>query len=245
MLAVYLTLAASAQLCASNNGSIRGRIYLGEEKASIPGVTVTVEGINIHTSTGQNGTFEFPGLADGVYTIRASCIGYHTERLPGVRVEAHKQTEVSLTLGASVFRLNEVVVTGSFHKHLLKDTPVVTEVITQDAIASVGSSDLADVMRAQTGIELGTSIGQTQSVRLHGLNKNQVLVLVDGERLTGKVDDGIDIGQIAVNTIERIEVVKGPLSSMYGSEALGGVVNIITKSAQSAPMLHAGLTLGT
>ncbi len=235
----------AATLSAADTGSLTGRVFLGEEKLTIPGVTVSLVGTPMRTATDRNGAFEFRGLAEGTYDIEASCIGYKKERHLGARVSGAGPTEVTLSLTASVFRLNEVVVTGSLQKHLLKDTPVITEVISQEDIASVGSSDLADVMRVQTGIELGTSIGQTQSVRLHGLNKNQVLVLVDGERITGRVDDAVDIGQIAVNMIEKIEVVKGPLSSIYGSEALGGVINIITKSPQHAPALHAGATYGT
>ncbi len=145
----------------------------------------------------------------------------------------------------SVFLLDEIVVTGSLIKHLLKDTPVITEIISQKEIAQAGNSNLADILQSKTGIQLGTSIGQTQNVRLSGLNKNHVLILVDGERITGKVDDAIDIGQIPLNTVEKIEIVKGPLSSIYGSEALGGVVNIITKNPTSTPSLQTNISYGT
>lgn len=243
--AILLCAALSTPLCAAGTGTITGTICLGEENLRIPGVGVSLVGTKRITATNKEGAFEFRGLDTGTYAIEATCIGYVKERVSGVHVGAEEATRITISLTASVFRLNEVVVTGSLHKHLLKDTPVITEIISRDDIARVGSSDLADVMRVQTGIELSTGIGQTQGVRLLGLNKNQVLVLVDGERITGKVDDATDISQIAVNTIEKIEVVKGPLSSIYGSDALGGVINIITKRPQNAPALHAGTTFGT
>jgi outer membrane receptor for ferrienterochelin and colicins len=219
-------------------GTIKGKVTLGSEKSTIAGVSVRILDQKVRFGTDANGVFIIPNLTKFNYRLEVMQLGYKKGIIDNVTVDDDDTTFVEINLAESPFQLNEVVVTGSLNKHLLKDSPVVTEVISRREIEKTGSSDLSEVIKAQTGIELGTSIGQTQNVRLQGLNKNQVLVLVDGERVTGRVDDAVDLGQIPVNMIEKIEVVKGPLSSTYGSDALGGVVNIITKNPKNAPQFH-------
>lgn len=225
-------------------GTIKGIVTLGKEKSVMAGVTVHLIDKKIRFGTDANGQFIIPNLTKGIYSIEIIQLGYTRETIENINVDENGISELSVNLAESPFQLNEVVVTGSLNRHLLKDSPVVTEIVSRKDIERTGSSDLSEVIRTQTGIELGTSIGQTQNVRMQGLNKNQVLVLVDGERVTGKVDDALDLGQIPVNMIEKIEVVKGPLSSIYGSDALGGVVNIITKNPKNAPLIHAAATGG-
>lgn len=226
-------------------GTIKGRVTLGKEEALMPGVVVHLMDKKVRFSTDANGSFVIPNIEKGFYRIEFSQLGYKKGYLNNIEVSDDGVTEVSINLDESPFQLNEVVVTGSLNKHLLKDSPVITEVISRKDIEKTGSSDLSEVIKAQTGVELGTSIGQTQNVRLQGLNKNQVLVLVDGERVTGRVDDAVDLGQIPVNMIEKIEVVKGPLSSTYGSDALGGVVNIITKNPRNAQQFNLSVDGGS
>jgi outer membrane receptor for ferrienterochelin and colicins len=226
-------------------GTIKGKVTLGAEKNVIAGVSITITDRKVRFSTDANGYFVIPNITNGLYQIEVMQLGYKKGYIKDILIENDATVEVEINLAESPFLLNEVVVTGSLNKHLLKDSPVVTEVISRKDIEKTGSSDLSEVIKAQTGVELGTSIGQTQNVRLQGLNKNQVLVLVDGERVTGKVDDAVDLGQIPVNLIEKIEVVKGPLSSTYGSDALGGVVNIITKNPKNAARFHVSIDGGS
>ncbi len=226
-------------------GTIKGKVTLGKDEAEMPGVVVHLLDKKVRFTTDANGSFIIPNIEKGFYRIEFSQLGYKKGYLNNIEVTDEGITEVSINLIESPFQLNEVVVTGSLNKHLLKDSPVITEVISRKDIEKTGSSDLSEVIKAQTGVELGTSIGQTQNVRLQGLNKNQVLVLVDGERVTGRVDDAVDLGQIPVNMIEKIEVVKGPLSSTYGSDALGGVVNIITKNPRNAHQFNLSVDGGS
>lgn len=227
----------------ASGGTLSGKITLANEKTTIDGIQILLVEKKFYTATDRNGNFSIRNVQPGVYTLEISFVGYKKQRV-NVEVLDSVTTPISLTLQESPFQLNEVVVTGSLTKHLLKDSPVITEIVSRKEIEQTGSSNLSDVLKSHTGIELGTSIGQTQNARLQGLNKNHVLILVDGERITGKVDDAIDLGQIPVNMIEKIEVVKGPLSATYGSEALGGVINIITKSPEDAPLLYAAITGG-
>jgi outer membrane receptor for ferrienterochelin and colicins len=226
-------------------GTIKGKVTLGKDNSVISGVFVLLMDKKVRFGTDANGVFVIPNLTKGIYKLEVMQLGYKKGFIENINVDDESTTEVEINLTESPFQLNEVVVTGSLNKHLLKDSPVITEIISRRDIEKTGSSDLSEVIKVQTGIELGTSIGQTQNVRLQGLNKNQVLILVDGERVTGKVDDAVDLGQIPVNMIEKIEVVKGPLSSTYGSDALGGVVNIITKNPKNAAQFHVSVDGGS
>lgn len=106
-----------------------------------------------------------------------------------------------------------------------------TETISSAAIAEAGARTLADVLEEQAGIQVNSSMGLGQEVQLDGLDGRHVLVLIDGRPVTGRVNNRIDVGRLPVSaaSVERIEIVRGPMSALHGSEALGGVVNIITK----------------
>lgn len=227
-------------------GTIKGKVTLGNDYATVPGVTIHLMDKKLRFSTDENGTYVIPNLTKGLYSIEVVQIGYKRKFVEDIPVGDNDEQIIDVHLEESPFLLNEVVVTGTFQKHLFKETPVITEVISSKDLQKSGSSEISEVLRTQTGIEIGTGIGQTQNVSLQGLRSHQVLVLVDGERVSGKVDDALDINQIPVQSIERIEIVKGPMSSMYGSDAIGGVINIITKEARNGvTFIDAAVTGGS
>lgn len=137
-------------------------------------------------------------------------------------------------------QVDDIVVTGSRTEQRLSDAPVATEVIRREDVETSGAEDVADLLASHTGIDLNQSFRGT-SVRLQGLDAKHVLILVDGERLTGRIEGVIDLRRFLVEDIDHIEIVKGASSALYGSDAVGGVINIITKKAE-APLeaqLHA------
>jgi outer membrane receptor for ferrienterochelin and colicins len=125
---------------------------------------------------------------------------------------------------------DEIVVTGSRTETSRKDSVVSTQVIGRTDIENSGASTVADLLDAQPGVTLDRSFAGT-SVRLQGLSPEHTLVLVDGQRVIGRKNGAIDMSRYPVEWIERIEIVKGPSSVLYGSDALGGVINIITRRA--------------
>ena len=125
--------------------------------------------------------------------------------------------------------LQEVVVTGTGTRHLLKNAPVQTEVITRRMLDSYGSKSLEDILSGLTAsfaFNEGDMGGQMQ---LNGLGNNYILILIDGKRIHGDVGGENDLGLIDPQNIEKIEIVKGAQSALYGSDAIAGVINIITK----------------
>lgn len=131
--------------------------------------------------------------------------------------------------------LNTVVVTGTRTPKLLKDSPVLTRIITETDIRKTDATDISDLLQLELpGIEFSYSMNQQVSLNMQGFGGNSVLFLVDGERLAGETLDNVDYSRLNLNNVSRIEIVKGGASSLYGSNAVGGVVNIISRE-ETAP----------
>ncbi|MBR6319551.1 MAG: TonB-dependent receptor [Prevotella sp.] len=125
--------------------------------------------------------------------------------------------------------LQEVVVTGTGTQHLLKDAPVQTEVISGKMLRSYGGKSLEDILAGLTASFAFSEGDMGSQMQLNGLGNSYILVLIDGKRIHGDVGGENDLGLIDPHNIEKIEIVKGAQSALYGSDAMAGVVNIITK----------------
>jgi len=110
----------------------------------------------------------------------------------------------------------------------LKNEPTMIEVIGREEIEESGAEDLLDLLRRKVGMNESETFGGT-SIGLLGMPAKFTLVLIDGRRITGRVFEQIDFNQLPLSAVERIEVIKGPSSTLYGSDAIGGVINIITR----------------
>ena len=133
--------------------------------------------------------------------------------------------------------------TGTRTATPLGDAPVATEVITREEIESSGALDVASLLEEHPGIDLYRSyLGA--AVRMQGFAPDQMLILIDGQRVLGAKDGVIDLERFTVDHIERIEIVKGPSSALYGSDAMGGVINLITRGASAPFEATAGYRMG-
>lgn len=126
-----------------------------------------------------------------------------------------------------------MVVTASSVEQNLKDAPASISVITQEDLQRKPVQNLKDVLKEVPGVQLTNEGDNRKGVSIRGLDSSYTLILVDGKRVNSRNavfrHNDFDLNWIPVDSIERIEVVRGPMSSLYGSDALGGVVNIITK----------------
>lgn len=134
--------------------------------------------------------------------------------------------------------LPEIVVTGTRTAHAVDEAPVPTQVLNRATIEATTSTNVAQLLdeipdlyvRQNDEFRLGAS-----TVRMQGADANKVAILLNGRRFRGGVDGVVDLRDIPVDNVERIEILRGPASSLYGSDAMGGVVNIITKSGSTRP----------
>ena len=125
--------------------------------------------------------------------------------------------------------LQEVVVTGTGTQHLLKNAPVQTEVITSKMLKNYGGRSLQDILAGLTASFAFSEDDMGSQMQLNGLGNDYILVLIDGKRIHGDVGGQNDLSLIDPQNIEKIEIVKGASSALYGSDAIAGVINVITK----------------
>lgn len=125
--------------------------------------------------------------------------------------------------------LDDVVVTATRTPKSLKDVPVVTRLITEDEIKKTDATNIQDLLTEELpGLEFGYAMSQETSLNMSGFGGNAVLFLVDGERLAGETMDNVDYNRLNLESVGRVEVVKGASSALYGANAVGGVVNLIS-----------------
>ncbi|MGV8934548.1 MAG: TonB-dependent receptor domain-containing protein [Gallionellaceae bacterium] len=152
-----------------------------------------------------------------------------------------------LSNAADEINLDEVVVTATRFEQPLKETLSSTTVITQEDIKNSQAPDVPTILRSVAGVEISQAggMGKATSLFLRGSNSTQVLVLIDGVRFNSATLGTTAIQDIMLDQVERIEVVRGNVSSLYGSEAIGGVVQIFTKKGNGALRMNASAGVGT
>ena len=174
--------------------------------------------------------------ATGVARLRRSAGGATTLRLRAVghapleRIVAAERDTVRLVLRPLPLALDQIVVTAARREQRLADAVVTTEVVSRGDIERTGASDLASVLVEQTGVQLQGGHPTGAGLMLQGIGAERVLVLLDGQPLVGRIAGNFDLSRLPTAMIERVEVVKGPQSTLYGSEAMGGVINVVTRA---------------
>ena len=207
---------------------LSGRIETAGTGEPVAGAMVRLGGPVVRTvASADNGAWRLGPLPAGSYTLSVEHIGFApTERAVDV---PHGPELVRVALTERALELDALVVTAGRRLQRLADAPVATELVTSREIRQTGAADLASVLTERTGVELEGGHPVGSGVMIQGMGSERVLVLLDGQPFIGRISGKIDISRIPTSMIERIEVVKGPQSTLYGSEAMGGVVNVITR----------------
>ncbi len=141
------------------------------------------------------------------------------------------------------FHLDPIFVTGARTAERASESPVATQVLTRADLVATGAENVAEALEELSGLEVVPDVGG-QVVRVRGLDPQQTLILVDGDRVIGRIDGGIDLTRISIEEIERIEIVRSGSSALYGSEAAGGVIHIITRDTVARRQLAVHSVLG-
>ena len=151
------------------------------------------------------------------------------------------EKEVNVVLKEDVMHLNGVVVTGSRTERPVKLSPITTQVLGGKALVDAGYSDLQHALQQETpGMNI-QKVGFGNEISMQGLDARHVLFLQDGERMTGDMAGNLDYERFNLHAIDRIEIVKGASSTLYGSRASGAVINLISKKTQKPLDIQAGV----
>ncbi len=212
---------------ARRNVTVKGTVSTGSGDP-LPYTYISVEGKAYATQADKNGAFTLQ-LSEGECVITAEMLGYISDTK---KVKAANGTTINFVLEEDLINLGIVTVTGTRTPRALSKAPVVTQVITEDDIKKLDATNLKDVLTAELpGLEFSYSMNQQLSLSMQGLGGMAILVLVDGERLAGETLDNTDYFRLNTDDISRIEIIKGAVSALYGSNSVGAVINIITKTA--------------
>ena len=199
------------------------------EGLPLEGVTIVVKNDKtVYALTASGGAYSIEAPEDAVLVFQF--LGYLSCEVALEGRKDYGRTDV--VMEEDLMNLEAVVVTGTRTPRLLKDSPILTRVITSADIKRVDALDVGDLLEAELpGIEFSYAMDQQVTLNMQGFGGNSVLFLVDGERIAGETLDNIDYSRLNLDNVERVEIIKGAASSLYGSNAVGGVVNIITSGA--------------
>ena len=172
-----------------------------------------------------------------LYYYRVSLMGY----IPTSGTLSTTEQDLNITLKEDVMHLNGVVVTGSRTERPIKLSPITTQVLGGKALVDAGYSDLQHALQQETpGMNI-QKVGFGNEISMQGLDARHVLFLQDGERMTGEMAGNLDYERFNLHAIDRIEIVKGASSTLYGSRASGAVINLISKKTQKPLDIQAGV----
>lgn len=203
----------------------------------LPSANVLVIGENNGLSTDQNGKYTL-SIKPGTYNISASFIGMQPQ-IKEVRIDA--DTELNFYLQEENASLDEVVVSGTLKPVLRSESPVSVEVYTKSFFTKNPTPNLYEAVQNINGVrpQLNCNVCNTGDIHINGLEGPYTMVLIDGMPIVSGLSTVYGLMGIPNSMIERVEVVKGPASSLYGSEAVGGLINVITKNPKYAPTFSA------
>ncbi|MES2730539.1 MAG: TonB-dependent receptor [Bacteroidota bacterium] len=206
-------------------GLIKGKVTADKDPLSF--VTVSLDRTSYGTITAEDGTFEIKNIPTGTYQVVFSLLGYQTQHIRTV-VAADGSVDLQVALQETIATLDEVVVTGVSRNTQLRKSPVPIAFISQKEMSMHVNNNIVDaVLKGVPGLSAVTTGPNISKPFIRGLGYNRVLTLYNGMRQEGQQwgdEHGIEIDQ---HSIERAEVVKGPASLIYGSDAVAGVINFI------------------
>lgn len=230
---IFFTLAGYSQSTSSINGTITDK-----SGDPVPWATVAIPSLKIGVTADSSGHFLLPGVPAGNWELEVKYVGYqpYTVRIrTNGTTPAHKEI-VLLDAGTS---LDEVVVSGTMKEVSKLDSPVPVEVYTAKFFKSNPAPTVFDALQNINGVrpQLNCNICNTGDIHINGLEGPYTMVLIDGMPIVSGLSTVYGLSGIPQSLIERVEIVKGPASTLYGSEAVGGLINIITKNPRTTPLL--------
>ncbi len=225
------------QISLAQNGTLRGVVRSDEDGSPLLGVSVSVHGTLLGSTTNTQGEFALQRVPPGLFTLEVSMVGFATKKVVNVRVAKDSISTITILLTPQPVQTQPVVITAAKHEQNIQDVPTTVAVMGAEMIRTRNIITMDEALRyipgvnmTQWQINIRGSSGYARGIG------SRVLVLLDGiPYLTGDTGE-IIFESIPVMSIDRVEVVKGAGSALYGSNALGGVINIITKEVESQPV---------
>lgn len=210
--------------------SIKGHIIDKATNEHIPYVTISVKGTTIGTVADATGHFTLRNLPDTEFTLVAEFLGYKSVEVV-IPAKHDKSIDLSITLEEQSMSMDDVVVSATRNETNKRNTATIVNVTSHKIFDNTASTNLAESVRFQPGLRVENTCGNCGAVqlRINGLEGQYSQVLLDSSPIFSSLAGVYGLEQLPVAMIERVEVIRGGGSALFGSNAIGGVVNIITK----------------
>ena len=225
-------------------GTLTGRVTDSQDRP-IPGLHVEIRSLHQGTVTDAQGRFHLDRLPIGAYTVRFSHIAYQRVEKPRIQIPSGGTLDLgTIIMNESVLHGQSIVVTASRTPGPLAETPAALNLVPQAMIRDRNGKTLAEALREESGVAVQKTEHGGGSAIIRGLSSNQILLLVDGIRLnnsTYRLGNHPYLTTVDDQMVRQMEVVRGPMSVLYGSDALGGTINAVTDVSQAeggSPGLH-------
>ncbi len=206
----------------------------------VPYINLYLEGTDWGTSSGEDGSFLLKNILPGSYELKATALGF----IPfskSISIAANEKKSLSIELLPTMEQLDETVVTGTLKPVNRLESPVPVEVYSPTFLRKNPTPSIFEALQNVNGVrpQINCNVCNTGDIHINGLEGPYTLVLIDGMPIVSGLGTVYGLSGIPNSLIEQIEIIKGPASSLYGSEAVGGLINIITKSTLEAPSFFA------
>ncbi len=215
----------------SQNNTLSG-VVKSTTNDILPFASVSIKGTTEGTSTDENGFFKLDVKNEKV-DLQISSVGYKTySKTIDLRSLHTEPLEIQLT--SLAYDLDQVVITGTMRETFISASPVKVDVISQKVLKKIATSNLMEVIENVNGVQKQVNCGVcgTNDIHINGMEGPYTLVLIDGMPIMSSLSTVYGLNGIPTSLIKQIEIIKGPSSTLYGTEAVAGVINIITKQAE-------------
>lgn len=219
----------------AQTGILSGRIV--QEGTPLPYAVVQLAPTSSGAVADTAGRFTIPEIPFGKYTLKISATGY-LNKTQTVVINSAEEKQVQISLTRVPGNMDEVVVTGTMKEMSRSDSPVPVEVFTPKFFRKNPTPSLFESIGMINGIQpqMNCNVCNTGDIHINGMDGPYTLILIDGMPIVSSLSTVYGLNGIPNSLVERIEVVKGPASSLYGSDAMGGIINVITKNPLKAPL---------
>ncbi len=219
---------------AQTKGNISGIIKV--DKEVVPFANIGLSGTSYGTASNENGKFKLENIPTGKYTLQISAIGFKNYK-KSIEVKPNTTINVDAKMEKMDHKLDEVVISGTLSEVKLMESVAPIEVFTPVYFRKNPTPALFESLQIVNGVrpQLNCSVCNTGDVHINGMEGPYTMVTIDGMPIVGGLASVYGLNGIPNSMIEQMEVVKGPASTLYGSEAVGGLINVITKTPEKSP----------
>lgn len=241
-LSASIMLVAMGAWAQQTNGGISGYVISGND--TLESASVMLLKTDFAVNTDKSGHFQLKDIPAGPYQLRVSYVGYENFQ-EEVVIKAGKTTHIKISLVQLTANLKETVITGTMKEASKLESVTPVDVYTAKYFERTPSNNLWSALSSVNGIfpDVDNGVSNTSDIQINGIEGNYTLVLIDGVPAMNGLAGVYALQALPMDMIDKIEIVRGAASTLYGSDAMAGVINIITKNPSTTPTFTANVYL--